>query len=102
MTTLKQFLNRRAYRKIGKPFTVNVTAEHIANGQRAVAAACPVAIALSEQTGLPVRVGIHTAIGESYTSRHAELPLKAVRWIERFDYDQPVEPFSFELTWEKY
>jgi len=86
---------------------VVVTARHIANGIRADARLCPVALALQEQLGPgehevlvgPDEVTVR-ADGPGRGELRAELPAAARAFIERFDTDQRVAPVTFALCWQ--
>ena len=84
--------------------TILVTQEDISQGVKKQCKRCPIALA--------VRRSLDTALTEVFPSvcyikrnrdsfcETALLPDTAQDFIARFDHDQPVEPFSFQLTFE--
>lgn len=76
--------------------TINVTAEHIANGRRRKCGACPVALALNEATGLSWSVHDSYATVPSHEMLW-DLPDVVCTFVLKFDERRPVEPFAFEL-----
>lgn len=73
---------------------IEVTQEHIDSGIPAACNCCPIALAISEETGESVTVG-----GEAvhFQGRSLILPREVSAFIHSFDADGEVEPFSFEL-----
>jgi hypothetical protein len=75
---------------------VKVTADHIAKGERANGAACPIALALRDlgYTNPQVR---HRSfyVGYPYLD-HYKMSDDVACFISRFDMGRPVEPFEFE------
>jgi hypothetical protein len=59
---------------------------------------CPVALAITEALGFPVKV-----IGPEYYIGMDRYPLpdSVAKWICEFDQGGPVKPFDFEITCEK-
>ena len=82
---------------------IEVTQEDIANGIKNSCINCPVARALN-------RVGFRNAnVGYNKGWEHYGLSMKFFRvpkelssFIDKFDRGLPVEPASFEITWENY
>lgn len=87
------------------PATITVAAGHIAAGQPEICVSCPIALALTDAIGDPdIQVRVHDDEAVLFRGKRiarAELPPEAVRFIDRFDSGQPVEPFTFTLTWRE-
>lgn len=75
--------------------TVNVTAEHIANGRRGDCRSCPVALALRDAGVQGASVGLYFLMWDN--KQAVPHPLAVAAFIDRFDRRQPVAPFSFTL-----
>lgn len=79
--------------------TIDVTAEDIRCGQRQTSGSCPIALALI-RSGLRNPHVYHNAdayIGAPALREWLLLPAEAASFIYRFDDEESVEPFSFEL-----
>ena len=83
---------------------VNVTQEHIDNGEPGRGASCPIALALRAH---PLTTGDRWQVtrisaysyepySPTYTTSH-----RAARFINRFDNELPVEPSTFVFTKDK-
>lgn len=73
---------------------VKVKQDHIDNGEMNDAVACPIALSLGEMGFGDVEVqATEVKFGEFST----KLPLRARRFIGRFDAGKPVKPFAFIL-----
>jgi hypothetical protein len=89
------------------PATVQVTAQHLADGKPHHCSSCPVALAITDAWGTPapisVQVGRDVADALDHLGRHHEagLPPWVIRRIAQIDASQPVEPFSFRLKWRQ-
>lgn len=81
---------------------VTVSQAHIDRGTPLTCGFCPLALALQEQTGERWHVIAPFAVPNvrlcDATAR-VPLPPEATRFIERFDGDLPVEPFSFTFDY---
>ena len=79
---------------------IQVTQEHINRGVREHCRSCPVALAVNEAFGVTnAEVNLLWIVinrGKS-SERHYEFPLHVQRRIARFDRNQPMYPFQFEL-----
>lgn len=80
---------------------IEVTAEHIANGERRSGGGCPVALAVNEALWSyydvavsPRYVSLHSNRGKSFC---APLPRNATKFIDAFDAGLLVEPMAFDL-----
>jgi hypothetical protein len=83
-----------------KMITVNVTQQHIDDGERMECKTCPIALALNEQHPMPKpwRVGNTTSRWREETPfGWCRLPLAAQTFIGDFDFQRPVQPFTFEM-----
>jgi hypothetical protein len=87
---------------------ISVTAEHIARGEPDSCRFCPVALAINgafPDAGLIAVDGDHVALcdGPSLSNNWIELdmPDPARRFIEAFDQGGHVEPFTFELDYQR-
>lgn len=76
--------------------TIHVTQDHIDSGLPAEPCYCPVALALEEQLG-GVWFVDRGYLYKSSGSIFVNTPGIVLNFIDRFDEDLPVEPFSFEL-----
>jgi hypothetical protein len=88
--------------------TIEVTAEDISRGKPRSTCGCPVALAINRQLKLSETEHLITAsVGRKFT-QVLTLRRVLVFWfpdnvqifIDRFDSDQPVKPFSFEFELE--
>lgn len=85
---------------------IKVTQDDIRNGLKETASLCPIALAAKRslaKIGSMDGVGI-TIIG--FTANNGrqynlDLPNEVTEFIRRFDGDEPVEPFEFQLEIEK-
>lgn len=78
---------------------IQITAEHIQNGERQSCFKCPIALALEEKF-YDWRVGtVLVEIKQKEDSRWQEffLPITAQKFIHAFDNNLEVEPFNFQL-----
>lgn len=78
---------------------IEVTQEDIDAGKPGSGCWCPIALAARRATGRYVHVSYETVaieLGENSWSRHI-LPLETRTFIERFDNNEAVAPFAFEL-----
>ena len=79
---------------------VTVTQEGIDKGAKCSIHTCPIALAVKSKRGI-VNVSVmefHASVrrnGNSVTSY--VLPNKARKFVDDFDNNKPVEPFSFEM-----
>src|SRR5271170_7675821 len=79
---------------------LNVTKSHIATGKQS-STQCPIALALIDKRYEEVNVG--ELKDEAYfyyegVDYIAELSKRAIKFIDKFDNNEPVKPFSFRLT----
>jgi len=88
--------------------SVPVTWKNIQEGERYDPWFCPVALAIQDFTGRSVDVQIDQAEIEPETWEPTvrlpwctPLPCSAIDFIRRFDAGLSVEPFTFEIDWEK-
>jgi hypothetical protein len=72
---------------------IQVTAEHIRDGQRCNSARCPIALALQEPAW-EARAGAILAV---LSDGFYRLPYEVRKFMRDFDRGLPVEPFEFEL-----
>jgi hypothetical protein len=73
---------------------ISVTQRHLDAGRRKHCDACPVALALREQTGHDWRVGqVYASLGWHLV----DLPRAVVDCMARYDAGKPVGPFEFEF-----
>lgn len=78
--------------------TVEVTAEDIAMGKRALSCLCPIALACE-------RIGAAPVVGRQYLNitfdgkRHTRIlmPHEAEQFVKSFDNGETVRPLTFEL-----
>jgi hypothetical protein len=82
---------------------IEVTAWDIERGWAECGERNPVSLAIRRATGIPTSAGPGAAVIDYATPWQSEcwLPDEAVNWLEAFDKDEPVEPFSFELGFDK-
>lgn len=80
--------------------TINVTREHIKEGERGVCNHCPVALAIESvcapRTSVSVSNRAVVLIGAAATIRKT-LPYEVQDFIKDFDTFEKVRPFSFDL-----
>jgi hypothetical protein len=77
--------------------TLEITAEDIQGGASKSSKYCPIALAGQRAFGVPlVTVGC-TTIRVAGSREYYLLPFQAQCFVRRFDYDLPVEPFTFTL-----
>lgn len=83
--------------------TISVTAEHITKGKRQMCEFCPVALAaidaFPDLTRIVVGTTEMTITDGNGKLTDIELPPSAIEFIEAFDDEQGVEPFTFELDY---
>lgn len=75
---------------------IEVTDKHIAAGRKDDCYECPIALAVLDK--LPES---RVVVGASYiyiTGTNYDLPWRAVEFIDRFDKNLRVDPFSFRLS----
>jgi hypothetical protein len=79
--------------------TIQVTQEDINHGLAGDCEECPIALALYRALSVAgVRAGTGgVTLYREGTNAMVALPVAAVRFIGRFDHDELVEPFEFEL-----
>lgn len=84
---------------------INVTAQHIAKGERDSCRFCPVAHAIREALPDIELVAVDSAFAslghpDAWPAcREIALPEAATRFIEAFDGGDPVRPFTFDLDY---
>ncbi len=78
---------------------IRVKRMDIKQGVRMDGSSCPISLAIQRTTKQPrmVSVGLSTAIFLDTPSYQSPLPKRAQTFIERFDAQLPVKPFSFVL-----
>lgn len=79
--------------------TVQVTEQDVQHGLAGDCEECPIALAIYRALhDAPVRVGTGgVTIYREGTNAMVALPGAASRFISRFDHDEVVEPFEFDL-----
>lgn len=78
---------------------IEVTAEHIRDGERSQPSLCPVALALRQRFGCDCHVGSHTAVWVEAGGRFVvDLPESATKFVNEFDAGLAVEPFGFAIS----
>lgn len=88
------------------PSHIEVTARHIKAGVAGDCEICPIALALAEAIaalGSNADVSVYTetvVVGVGGACWSAPLPEQARWFVGRFDTACPVEPFTFEVTWQ--
>jgi hypothetical protein len=80
---------------------INVTQEHIDNGRRNCADACPIALAVkdAEADAAYISVSRDSIFIDKENQSHGilmGLPWSARRFVDNFDHEGCVQPFSFE------
>ncbi len=77
---------------------INVTQEHINNGEKFDCNKCPIALATKGTIFfLSIIIRQKKYNDPAYTFSEYDLPEKALDFISDFDYDKKVKPFSFNL-----
>ena len=81
---------------------IEVTQEDIDRGLKSSCYECPIAYAYKRKVKNKIRLGF--SVGTEYIDHFVGesqdrymLPKEAKKFIRRFDQDQPVRPFSFEI-----
>jgi hypothetical protein len=81
--------------------TIHVTQDHIDRGIRKSPFDCPITLAVNEQTGLRVsttHAWFRVIDKEGNTIKYIDFNIKSIAdFISKFDWELPVEPFSFEI-----
>jgi hypothetical protein len=77
--------------------TIHVTEQDIAAGTPGHPSRCPIGLALTRYTGRTWIVE-PTCVHEDGLLFEVALPQSAERFQSRFDFGDPVEPFSFEFN----
>lgn len=78
---------------------IQVTAQHIKNGNVCALGSCPIALAVMEQLESPkVSVAFNCRFIKNEGTYAYKLSRAAKRFIMRFDNHKPVKPFSFIMT----
>ena len=84
---------------------IKVTEKHIKEGYAHSSTMCPIANAIREATKKHVRVGVVPFTQHAFVSVMDEprilLPEKLYNIIEKFDNTKIMEPFEFELNYDK-
>jgi hypothetical protein len=86
-----------------KTIKIEVKRKHIKAGSRESGSSCPIALAVREQVvGSEPWIYPYSAqlVTDKSIQRTIDLPVRARRFIERFDSCKPVKPFSFQLKYE--
>lgn len=91
--------------KLPATITVNVTDPHIHAGKKLDCQRCPIALAVSEQAlwATRVEVGLCTSLleyiqnGQRKSATYA-IPSAAYHFIDDFDREYRVTPFTFTMT----
>lgn len=76
---------------------IEITQEDICRGVRGNSRLCPVARAVSRTFGTTARAYRMIFPDVSKVNEYCFTPPQVVKWIQTFDADHPVEPFSFEM-----
>ncbi len=78
---------------------ITVTQEHINEGKRLDCEKCPIALALSEATGLSWSAGMMLMEASSTPPQVFPAPQSCIRFMGRFDegIGEAVKPFTFEI-----
>ena len=77
---------------------IEVNREDIESGVRADCDLCPVALAIVRSAEVGCEVGSYfVTLFAGSGKKMVELPLPAMRFIQRFDACKPVSPFTFDL-----
>ena len=77
---------------------IEVTQDHIDRGNQGDCEYCPIAIAI-RATLKDYSISVGGTIFE-YKNSYYKLPEKAMKFVQAFDNTLPVQPFTFELTFE--
>ena len=78
---------------------IEVKQKHIRAGVKCSINYCPIALALSDCTGLIFSVG---EMSIEHGDFSIDTPKRCERFIEAFDDEENVKPFSFNLPIDKY
>lgn len=76
---------------------IRVTQKHIRRGVAGESQACPIALALHEATGHRFIVDSSELMDDVWSVRF-RAPASVSRFVERFDQEDAVKPFTFNLT----
>jgi len=80
--------------------TINITQDHIANGEKMACRRCPAALAIADATGIR-DVYVNGASVGFYLHSHREsvsmCPGSLATFVRDFDAGYDVEPLSFDL-----
>lgn len=79
---------------------VKVTQDDIKNGKRCLSRKCPLALAVARATGKSAIVRVTTLTVDNFAHRF-NMSKKLIRFINDFDSDRPVKPFSFILRFRE-
>lgn len=82
------------------PITISVSKDHISEGVAYSCIYCPVALAIDEAVGTNFSIVDKEKLEwrlKDAISRRCKTPGSVRRFITRFDSNQDVEPFTFEL-----
>ena len=82
---------------MSKRIKVQVKQKHITKGIAGDGDSCPIAYALKDMGYKGLHVEGDQIIG---SADYAPLPLKAQRFIRKFDDGEKVKPFNFTITWK--
>jgi len=86
---------------MGRKVTIEVTDDDIFDGIKSSCHSCPIALAASRiDIARIISVNSTSMVVRNSYSRVGDfilLPIEAIDFIEAFDADQEVEPFSFEI-----
>ena len=81
---------------------IEVTQKDIDKGLKLTCYYCPIALAFKRKVKSEIRCSVavktkkvHYFYGKSWVSY--DLPKEATKFIQRFDNDEPVKPFTFEI-----
>ncbi len=79
---------------------INVTQEDIDNGLRTSSCKCPIARAAKREFGLPALISPSFSLFllKDYENILFSLPSSARDFINDFDGERPVKPFSFQIS----
>lgn len=76
---------------------VEVTAEHIRQGEPGRPCNCPIALAIHGKVGFIPYVSIDSVHFPDLDDLQVDLPREARIFIANFDTEEPVKPFSFVI-----
>ena len=86
---------------MGRKVTIEVTDDDIFDGIKSSCHSCPIALAATRiNVARIISVNSSTMVVRNSYARNSDyilLPIEAIDFIEAFDADQKVEPFSFEI-----